>query len=237
MRSGQFHKVPYLTQLFSVHHCHNHSCPDRASEGHCSRYTSLALSLVPMSASKSAHSHLQHPSSAVMLDDLDAIQPTRTITQQYCSTSRTPLQSTPPPSLVAARPCDPSVCVATSVGLNSTIRSESDSKPSSVDPRFRELYEAAHRNAPRCGEVVQEWLTIAEAARTLRMSKAVLANWVSRGYVASIKTAGHNSHRLIQLDNTLSFMQESMLRDTPEPGTSHRPAAVSTAQRRQLQPT
>ena len=170
-----------------------------------------------------------------MLDDLDAIQPTRTIAQQHCSTSRTPLQSTPPTSLVAAGSCDPAVRVATTVGLNSAVRSETDGKPSSVDPRFRELYEAAHRNAPRCGDVVQEWLTIAEAARTLRMSKAVLANWVSRGYVASIKTAGHNSHRLIQLDNTLCFMQESILRDTPKPATSRKPGPALTAQRQQLQ--
>jgi len=181
-----------------------------------------------MSASNSVESGLQ---SVVMLDDLDAIQPTRTIAQQQRPTPQTPLQSTSQPSCAAARPCGPAM--ANSVNPDNTPYTHSDSKPSSVDPRFRELYEAAHRNAPRCGNVVQEWLTIAEAARTLRMSKVVLANWVSRGYVASIKTAGHNSRRLIQLDNTLSFMQESMLRDTPEPGTSQKPA--SAAQRQRLQ--
>ena len=187
-------------------------------------------SLVTMATSNSVQSGLQPPSSVVMLDDLDAIQPTRTIAQQPCPTPRTPLQSTPQPSFAAARPSD----LAMAISADPDKATNSESKPSSVDPRFRELYEAARRNAPRCGDVVQEWLSIAEAARTLRMSKAVLSNWVSRGYVASIKTAGHNTHRLVHLDNILAFMQETILRDAPEAATLHKP--VSTAQRQQLQP-
>jgi len=174
-----------------------------------------------------------------MITDVDDIWPTRTIAQH-----RNPTAPMPPGGVSRAS----AAAVAAEPGSEPHSRVSSDSgKPglratsgigTTVDDRFKDLFQAAHNRAPRCGPEGNEprlWLTVSEASSVLSISKAVISNWATRGYVATIKSGGHNSHRLLHLNTILSFMQESMLRDAPEQDTSA-PTPASPTQRRKPQP-
>ena len=93
---------------------------------------------------------------------------------------------------------------------------ERSMEAASLDGRLIELYQAARDNAPHCGGVPLSWMTIQQAAQTLRIHKSVLSNWATRGYIATVKGPGTNQHRLVHLDNILVFMQECILRDADE---------------------
>lgn len=80
-----------------------------------------------------------------------------------------------------------------------------------TNPQFESLCRDAKENAPRCDGVPLQWMTIAQAARTLGIHKSVIANWATRGYIATVKGMSNNAHRLVHLDNILIFMQESIL--------------------------
>ena len=180
------------------------------------------------------------PPSVTMLTDVDDIWPTRTIAQHRGPTA--PM----PPAGVSHASTAPS---AAEPGSEPHSRVSSDSgKPglratsgigTTVDDRFKDLFQAAHNRAPRCGPEGNEprlWLTVSEASSVLSISKAVISNWATRGYIATIKSGGHNCHRLLHLNTILSFMQESMLRDGPEQeAPAHTPA--SPTQRRKPQPS
>lgn len=145
--------------------------------------------------------------SVVMLDDVESTRPTRTITQHRSPTVSQLAQSRPHTAVADLAP--PRNNISDLNNLPPTSRTDTDQvqhnvqamEAAKIDPRFVDLYQAARRNAPRCGDIPLQWMTIAEAALTLRMSKAVLANWATRGYIATIKTAGHSAHRLVHLDN------------------------------------
>ena len=77
-------------------------------------------------------------------------------------------------------------------------------------PGIAEIFAMAHANAPRCGKVQLEWMTIAQAAAAVRISKNVLSSWATRGYIASVKGGGSNDHRLVHLDNILHFLADSI---------------------------
>jgi hypothetical protein len=85
-----------------------------------------------------------------------------------------------------------------------------------ADEGLMDLFTAARRNAPRCGDIPLQWMTIAQAAATLCIHKAVLSNWSNRGYIATIKSPGSNNHRLVHLDNILVFMHECIMRSNGE---------------------
>ena len=174
-----------------------------------------------------------------MLTDVDDIRPTRTIAQH-----RGPTAPMPPAGVSHAS----EAAAAAEPGTEPHSRVSSDSGKSglratsgigtTVDDRFKDLFQAAHNRAPRCGPEGNEprlWLTISEASSVLSISKAVISNWATRGYIATIKSGGHSSHRILHLNTILSFMQESMLRDAPEQETSVHTQA-SPAQRRKPQP-
>ena len=73
-----------------------------------------------------------------------------------------------------------------------------------------EMFADAHANAPRCGGVRLSWMTVAQAAAALRISKNVLSTWASRGYIASVKGHGANDHRYLHLDQVLHFLADRM---------------------------
>ena len=73
-----------------------------------------------------------------------------------------------------------------------------------------EMFAEAHANAPRSGGAQLAWMTIAQAATTLRISKSVLSTWATRGYIASVKGDGANDHRYLHLDNVLHFLADRM---------------------------
>jgi hypothetical protein len=84
--------------------------------------------------------------------------------------------------------------------------------PTLIDQRagIAELFALAHARAPRVGDMQLEWITLSQASQTFRMSKAVLANWATRGYIASVKGDGANAHRLVHIDNVLHYMADSI---------------------------
>lgn len=73
-----------------------------------------------------------------------------------------------------------------------------------------ELFALTHARAPRVGDMQLDWITLSQASQTFRMSKAVLANWATRGYIASVKGDGANAHRLVHVDNVLHYMADSI---------------------------
>jgi len=160
-------------------------------------------------------------SSVVISDDVDLIVPTRTITQLCGPTAPTPAQSSSH-TVVKAKtgshinsrdPVEPSGTQHHPAAVADDART---ALTEGVDPRFKQLYEAAHSNAPRCGNTSLQWMTIAQASETLRMPKTVVSSWASKGNIVTIKAGGHNAHRLVHLDNILAFMQDVMLRESDE---------------------
>ncbi len=73
------------------------------------------------------------------------------------------------------------------------------------------MFAEAHANAPRSGGIQLAWMTISQAAATLRISKSVLATWATRCYIASVKGDGANDHRYLHLDNVLHFLADRMV--------------------------
>ena len=78
-----------------------------------------------------------------------------------------------------------------------------------------ELRRRAYQNAPRCtgqnAHIVQEWMTISQAADTFRMSKRVLSAWASQNLIFSIKGGDSvNSHRIVHIDNILALMEDQL---------------------------
>jgi len=84
-----------------------------------------------------------------------------------------------------------------------------------IDSAVAELRRRAYENAPRCGgrnaHLVQEWLSVTEAASTFRLSKRVLSAWIKEGLVASFKGQSTvNSHRLVHIDSILVYLQQQL---------------------------
>ena len=79
----------------------------------------------------------------------------------------------------------------------------------SLSQSIREhLLAEAYENAPLCGKVRLKWMTISQAATTLKISKSVLSTWATRGYIASVKGNGANDHRLVHIEDIVNFLVE-----------------------------
>ena len=91
---------------------------------------------------------------------------------------------------------------------------EIDEVAAEIDSAVAELRRRAYENAPRCGgrsaHLVQEWLSVTEAASTFRLSKRVLSAWIKEGLVASFKGQSVNSHRLVHIDSILVYLQQQL---------------------------
>lgn len=115
----------------------------------------------------------------------------------------------------AATPAPPTADIQMQDAAADANRAASAQPPACIT----ELFEEAHANAPLCGGVRLQWMTIAQAAATVRISKTVLSSWATRGYIASVKgnSKGANGHRLVHLDNILHFLAEGITGKTMEP--------------------
>ena len=83
-----------------------------------------------------------------------------------------------------------------------------------IDPRIRDLYEAAEAKAPRGSNgKALEWFTISQASACFGISKEVLGNYAKKGYIATIKGHSACSHRLVNFNNIFAFLQNSLLRE------------------------
>lgn len=91
---------------------------------------------------------------------------------------------------------------------------EIDEVAAEINSAMAELRRRAYENAPRCGgrhaHLVQEWLSVTEAACTFRLSKRVLSAWIKEGLVASFKGQSVNSHRLVHIDSILVYLQQQL---------------------------
>ena len=95
--------------------------------------------------------------------------------------------------------------------INSTHSLDSQERISAVAKSIAELKQRAYANAPTCGRVRLDWVTVAQAAEVFRISKRFLSTWASQGQIQSIKGESVNSHRLVHIDNILTYLQDRLL--------------------------
>jgi hypothetical protein len=95
--------------------------------------------------------------------------------------------------------------------INSTHSLDSQERISAVAKSIAELKQRAYANAPTCGRVRLDWVTVAQAAEVFRISKRFLSTWASQGQIQSIKGESINSHRLVHIDDILRYLEDRLL--------------------------
>jgi hypothetical protein len=83
-----------------------------------------------------------------------------------------------------------------------------------VAKTIAELKQRAYANAPTCGRVRLDWMTVAQAVETFHISKRFLSSLATQGQIQTIKSGGVNSHRLVHIDDILRYLGDR-LRESP----------------------
>jgi hypothetical protein len=83
-----------------------------------------------------------------------------------------------------------------------------------VERAIAELKQRAYANAPKCGHVRLDWITVAQAVETFHISKRFLSTLATQGHIQSIKGDSVNCHRLVHIDSILRYLGDR-LRESP----------------------
>jgi len=89
-----------------------------------------------------------------------------------------------------------------------------DHNTAAIAKTVAELRKRAYANAPTCGSVRLEWMTLVQAAQTFHISKLFLSTLATRGHIHSIKGESANSHRLVHIEEILRYLGDR-LRESP----------------------